>query len=103
MKFVLAKVVEKPKSDSPIVESKAIMAKSKAKGKSLPKNQRGPQVKHFCHHCGIRGHTNKCDSYTLHSYYIYPYCPQKCKETIQKKTLERFLQHTHLVREIYTS
>ena len=25
--------------------------------KSLPKNQRGPQVKHFYHHCGIWGHT----------------------------------------------
>ena len=25
--------------------------------KSLPKNQREPQVKHFYHHCGIWGHT----------------------------------------------
>ena len=30
-----------------------IMAKPKAKGKSLPKAQRGPQTQHFCHHCGI--------------------------------------------------
>ena len=29
------------------------VAKPKAKGKS----QRGPQVQHFCHHCGVRGHT----------------------------------------------
>jgi len=57
MKFVSAKVVEKPKLETPIVEKKAIVAKSKAKGKSLPKNQRDSQVKHFCHHCGIRGHT----------------------------------------------
>ena len=34
------------------------MAKPKAKGKSLPKSQRGTQTQHFCHHCGIRGHTN---------------------------------------------
>ena len=33
------------------------MAKFKAKGKSLSKSQRGPQTQHFCHHCGIRGHT----------------------------------------------
>ena len=56
MKFLLAKVVEKPKIEIPIVE-KDIELKSKAKGKLLPKSQRGPQVKHFCHHCGIRGHT----------------------------------------------
>ena len=23
------------------------------KGKSLPKSQRGPRTKHFCHHCGL--------------------------------------------------
>ena len=28
-----------------------------AKGKSLPKSQRGPQTQHFCHHYGIQGHT----------------------------------------------
>ena len=41
MEFVSTKVVEKPKVETPIVEKKAIEAKSKAKGKSLPKNQRG--------------------------------------------------------------
>ena len=30
-----------------------IMAKPKAKGKSLPKSQKGPQTQHFCHHCGV--------------------------------------------------
>ena len=29
------------------------VAKLKAKGKSIPKSQRGPQTQHFCHHCGI--------------------------------------------------
>ena len=43
------KVVTKP--------SNPIVAKPKAKGKSLPKAQRGPQTQHYCHHCGIRGHT----------------------------------------------
>ena len=33
------------------------VAKSKAKGKFLPRSERGPQTQHFCHHCGIRGHT----------------------------------------------
>ena len=33
------------------------MAKLKAKGKSLPKSQRGPKTQHFYHHCGIQGHT----------------------------------------------
>ncbi|XP_050281367.1 uncharacterized protein LOC126722253 [Quercus robur] len=31
--------------------------KPKGKGKSLPKSQRGPRTQHFCHHCGIQGHT----------------------------------------------
>ena len=42
------------------------MAKPKAKGKSLPKSQRGPQVQHFCHHCGVRGHTRP-NYYKLHA------------------------------------
>ena len=45
----------------------------------------------------------KCDSYTLHPYYIYHHYPQKCIESIQKKTLKKFLQHTYLVRESYSS
>ena len=48
---MLAKNLEKPKVKIPIVEKKGISPKPKAKGKSLPKNQRGPQVKHFCYHC----------------------------------------------------
>ena len=37
--------------------SNPIVAKPKAKGKSLLKAQKGPQTQHFCYHCGIRGHT----------------------------------------------
>ena len=66
MKFVSAKVVEKPKVESPIVEKKAIVSNSKAKGKSLPKNQRGSQVKHFYHRCGIYGHTRP-NCFKLHA------------------------------------
>ena len=29
------------------------VVKPNAKGKSLPKSQRGPRTKHFYHHCGI--------------------------------------------------
>ena len=66
MKFVSAMVVEKPKFETPIVEKKAIVAKPKAKGKSLPKNQRRSQVKQFCHHCGIHGHTRP-NCFKLHA------------------------------------
>ncbi|XP_065618621.1 uncharacterized protein LOC136062883 [Quercus suber] len=57
MKFVLAKNLEKPKVEIPTVKKIAIGPRPKEKGKSLPKNQRGPHVKYFCHHCGVRGHT----------------------------------------------
>ena len=60
-RFVLAKnvenfKVEKPKVEMPAVVNRTIGPKPKKKGKSLPKSQRGPHVKHFCHHCGVRGH-----------------------------------------------
>ena len=42
------------------------MAKLKAKGKSLPKSQKGPQVQHFCHHCGVRRHIRP-NCYKLHA------------------------------------
>ena len=55
--FVSAKNIEKLKEVKPEIETPAIVkrtigAKITKKGKSLPKNQRGPQVKHLCHHCG---------------------------------------------------
>ena len=34
-----------------------VVAKLKVKGKSLPKSQRGPKAQHWCHHCGLQGHT----------------------------------------------
>ena len=34
-----------------------LVVKLEAKAKSLPKSQRGPRTQHFCHHCGIQGHT----------------------------------------------
>ena len=42
---IAQKVLTKPQNP--------FVAKPKAKGKSLPKSQRGPQTQHFCHHCGI--------------------------------------------------
>ena len=53
------KVVKKPNVIAQRVLTKPLnpfMAKPKAKRKSLPKSQRGPQTQHFCHHYGIRGH-----------------------------------------------
>ena len=52
------KVLTKPQN--------TFVAKPKAKGKSLPKSQRGPQVQHFCHDCGVRGHTRP-NCYKLHA------------------------------------
>ena len=57
VKFVLAKNVEELKEVKPEIETLAVVkrtigAKPTKKGKSLPRNQRGPQVKHLCHHCG---------------------------------------------------
>ena len=36
---------------------KQSVVKPKGKGKSLPKSQRGLRTQHFCHHCGLQGHT----------------------------------------------
>ena len=33
------------------------MVRFEARGKSLPRPQRGPRTNHFCHHCGLQGHT----------------------------------------------
>ena len=57
VRFVSAKNDEKLKEVKPEIETPAavkrtICAKPKEKGKSLPKNQKGPQVNHLCHHCG---------------------------------------------------
>ena len=62
VKFVLAKNEEKLKEVKLEIKThatvkKTIGAKPKEKGKSLPKNQRGPQIKHLCYHCGTQGHT----------------------------------------------
>ena len=45
--------VEKPKVEIPTIVKRTIGPKSKEKRKPLPKSQRGLQVKHFCHHCGV--------------------------------------------------
>ena len=67
MKFVLVKDVKKPQIEIPIIKKKDIGPKSKAKRKSLPTNQRGSQVKYFCHHYGIRGHTRP-NCFKLHAF-----------------------------------
>ena len=51
----IVKVEKKPNGTIQKVLTKPqnlYVAKPKVKGKSLPKPQRGPQVQHFCHHCG---------------------------------------------------
>ena len=43
------RVLNKPRNQS--------VVRSEAKGKSLPKSQRGPKTKYFYHHYGLQGHT----------------------------------------------
>ena len=62
VRFKLAKNVEKSKVkkleiETLVVAKRTIGAKPKEKGKSLSKSQMEPQGKHFCHHCGVQGHT----------------------------------------------
>ena len=73
MKFVKAKepiveitTVEKVKAEKKrnVTDQRVLIkprnqsvVKPEAKGKSLPKSQRSPRTKHFCHHCGLQGHT----------------------------------------------
>ena len=45
------RVLIKPRNQS-VVEPKA-------KGKSLPKSQRDPRTRHFCHHCGFKDTPNQ--------------------------------------------
>ena len=42
-------VLNKPRNQS--------VVRFEAKGKSLPRSQRGPRMNHVCHHCGLQGHT----------------------------------------------
>ena len=71
VKFVSAKNEEKlrevkPEIETPAVVRRTIGAKPTEKGKSLPRNQRRPQVKHLCHHCGAQGHTRP-NCFKLHA------------------------------------
>ena len=71
VKFISAKNEEKLKEveleiETPAVVKKTIGAKPKEKRKSLPKNQKGPQVKHVCHHYGVQGH-RRPNCFKLHT------------------------------------
>ena len=73
MKFVKAKepVVVAPTVEKAKVEKKKnvvdqrvlnkphnqFVVRFEAKGKYLPRSQRGPRRNHVCHHCGLQGHT----------------------------------------------
>ena len=56
----------KPDIETPAVVKRTIGVMPKEKGKSLPKNQRGPQVKRLCHHCSVQGHT-RLNCFKLHA------------------------------------
>ena len=64
MKFVMAKEpmvaitnADKVKPEKKRNVTDQSVVKFEAKGKSLPKSQRGLRTQHFCHHCGLQGHT----------------------------------------------
>ena len=95
VKFVLAKNEEKLKEVKLEIKThatvkKTIGAKPKEKGKSLPKNQRGPQIKHLCHHCGIQGQDLNVSSF-MHS---------KMLILCVVKRVQREDQREHKLREI---
>ena len=101
VRFVLAKNVEKPKGEKPKVEKpkvekpkvetpvgakRIVGAKPKEKGKLLPKSQRGPQMKHFCHHCGMQWHTRP-NFFKLQALKrANSLCSQATKEECRKET-----------------
>ena len=48
------------KAKEPMVaakNAKKVKLEKKKNVKSLLKSKRGPRTQHFCHHCGIQGHT----------------------------------------------
>ena len=45
----------KPEKKRNVIDQSVV--RFEAKGKSLPKSQRGLRTQHFCHHCGLQGHT----------------------------------------------
>ena len=70
--FVLAKNDKKlkevkPETETPAVFKRTVGAKPKEKGKSLPKNQRGPQVKHVCIIVPYKGTQHRIVSNFMHS------------------------------------
>ena len=96
VRFISAKNEEKLKEVKPEIETLAaakrtIGAKPKEKGKLLPKNQRGPQVKHMCHHCGVQGHTRP-NCFKLHAL--------KKADSMRGKKVQREDQREHKLREI---
>ena len=63
---VVASAVEKAKDEKKenVADQRALnkphnqsVVRSEAKGKSLPRLQRGPRTIHVCHHCEVQGHT----------------------------------------------
>ena len=63
---VVAPTVEKAKVEKKknVVDQRVLskprnlsVVRSEAKGKSLPRSQRGPRTNHVCHHCGLQGQT----------------------------------------------
>ena len=81
----------KPKIETLAVVKRTIGAKPKEKGKSLPKNQKGPQVKHVCHYCGVQGHT-KLNCFKFHALKRLTLCVAKKVQTEDQKK--------HKLREI---
>ena len=54
----------KPKKKRNVIDQRLLnkprnqsVVRFEAKGKSLPKSKRGSRTQHFCHHCGLQGHT----------------------------------------------
>ena len=105
VRFVSAKNEEKFKEvklkiETPVVVKRTISAKPKEKRKSLPKNQRGPQVKNLCHHCGIQGHTRP-NCFKLHALKKVDFMRgQESSKKIPKGAQVKGGSEGHLIRDV---
>ena len=77
--------MEKPKIETLVVAKRTIGAKPKDKGKSLPKSQRGPQVKHFVIIVACEGIQGQIASSFKHSRGLILFVAKTTQEEFQRE------------------
>ena len=90
----------KPEIETPASVKRTIGTKPKEKAKSLPKNQRGPQVKHMCHHCGVQGNTRP-NYFKLHALKkVNSMCGQEISKRRPKGAQAKEDSEGHLIGDV---